>query len=542
MRPLTDFRLIIWDLDGTLWRGTLDAGASAVDPTGLHDLIPALDRLGIVNTISSNNDRHAAEQRLRDLGVLEHTVLRRIDWSSKARQVEWILSTSRFRPSQVVLVDDTDRVRAEVGRATGVETVSPVDLLLNPVHLPDSPHDLSRVGDYAVLEAVTEAKTARGLEPGSVDREFLEDSGIRVVIDSAPDVDAVSRLSMRSNQLNYTGSRLTPGEVGALLADPDRDCTAVRAVDRYGDYGLVGFRAVDGDGRLEHLFLSCRVLNMGIDSWLWSGVSFAEPTTGRTPDRLSPWWITEVPQASTDEGGPGLVTWIGGCELDIVRAMVAGGGYLDDEWSVETRGGSQVYARSSVFVMEPGPLRASRIRPPWISDDLPPRICRMRQTVVWSLWADYWSSMWRVRDGDGGDGKEFLVPVPQGGPPAGTWLSGRDAGPVDAPTFGAALDSVLEELREDQRVILVNAPEFSSGRRRETGEHVHDHHRALNAVVDGVVARHDRVELADLRPIVRGEEDLSVAEQAHLFHYGRRCYVDLADRIAELLQRVAADD
>ena len=42
--------------------------------------------------------------------------------------------------------------------------------------------------------------------------------------------------------------------------------------------------------------------------------------------------------------------------------------------------------------------------------------------------------------------------------------------------------------------------------------------------------------------IVRGEEDLSVAEQAHLFHYGRRCYVDLADRIAELLQRVAADD
>lgn len=540
MTDLSSYRLIVWDLDGTLWRGSIDSGTDkacgGLDPTGLHELIPVLDRLGVVNTVCSNNERQTAESHLRELGILDRTVLRRIDWDPKPRGIEWILRVSRFQTHQVLFVDDSDRIRAEVSAATGIDTAAPLELLLDPVFLPEPTRDDSRIPHYRMLEAAALARERHGLEPDSADEAFLASSGIRVSIDLAPDPHKISRLSMRSNQLNFTRSRLTSREAQALIESATTRCVGVSVRDRFGDYGLVGFSALSVEGVLEHFFCSCRVLNMGVDSWMWSRSGFAPIREGLPPRRRTPTWILE------DAGPKGVrltdlvpvLTWLGGCDLDIIAGMVDGGGALDDAWPVENEENVQVYARSSVFVLEDGPIRRSASRPPWISKSIPPMIDRMTDIVIWSLWADYWSVTSVVRDPRGGE--RMVVPVPPGRPLEG----GVDLGDLTPELFSVALTLALQARRPGQQVVLLNCPDFRSERRRESGQWVHDHHAALNAAVDAVVAAHESVHLVDVRELVRGEADLAVKGQAHVFHYRRECYVELAARVGSVIAELAS--
>src|SRR3546814_14336475 len=57
---LTAAKLVIWDLDGTLWTGTLDSG-DELSPTGLHEWIEPLARAGVMNSIRSEERRVGKE-------------------------------------------------------------------------------------------------------------------------------------------------------------------------------------------------------------------------------------------------------------------------------------------------------------------------------------------------------------------------------------------------------------------------------------------------------------------------------------------------
>ncbi len=47
-------------------------------------------------------------------------------------------------------------------------------------------------------------------------------------------------LTFRTNQFNFTTIRRSKEEIEDLLKHEDANCLAVRVVDRFGDYGLVG--------------------------------------------------------------------------------------------------------------------------------------------------------------------------------------------------------------------------------------------------------------------------------------------------------------
>jgi predicted enzyme involved in methoxymalonyl-ACP biosynthesis len=79
-------KLVIWDLDDTLWQGTLSEGPVVVAVDRLR-LIRELNLRGIVNSISSKNNLADVKERLHAERIWDQFVFPSVNWQPKGPQV-----------------------------------------------------------------------------------------------------------------------------------------------------------------------------------------------------------------------------------------------------------------------------------------------------------------------------------------------------------------------------------------------------------------------------------------------------------------------
>src|SRR5712691_6797038 len=87
----TKIKLVIWDLDDTLWRGTLAEGDDVVLFEHRAESVRALNRCGIVSSICSKNDPVSARQTLERMNLWDQFVFPRIAFVPKAAAVRQII-------------------------------------------------------------------------------------------------------------------------------------------------------------------------------------------------------------------------------------------------------------------------------------------------------------------------------------------------------------------------------------------------------------------------------------------------------------------
>ena len=80
-------KCLVWDLDNTLWQGTLLEDGEVRLSDEVRDVIVALDDRGILQSISSKNDYDLAWARLEALGIAEYFVLPKIGWGRVTRRI-----------------------------------------------------------------------------------------------------------------------------------------------------------------------------------------------------------------------------------------------------------------------------------------------------------------------------------------------------------------------------------------------------------------------------------------------------------------------
>jgi hypothetical protein len=131
-------------------------------------------------------------------------------------------------------------------------------------------------------------------------KEFVKGLELRVEIAEPTEsqLDRVSQLTLRTNQFNFTTIRRSKNQIRDLLAREDAKCLAVRVVDRFGDYGLVGvliYEIRTDRYTVDTFLLSCRVLGRGVEHALVSrlgrqaveeGKRFVEFAYARTEKNL----------------------------------------------------------------------------------------------------------------------------------------------------------------------------------------------------------------------------------------------------------------
>jgi FkbH-like protein len=333
-------KVVVWDLDETVWTGTLaEDGAQGVTlKPEAAAAIRALDERGVLQSVASKNDRAEAMAALTTLGLDGYFLHPQIDWGPKSQSVARIAAALGVGLDSFVFIDDQAFERAEViARHPAVRELPHTAVAGLATHpwfdLPVTPESRRRRGLYQA-EAAREAafQTAGDDYP-----TFLREADIAVTIRDliADDAERVYELSQRTNQLNFQGTKVTRDDVQAMLTPQSgRRCLTIRCTDRFGDYGLIGFVAIDmKGGEITDLFMSCRVQRKRVEHavFAWIAKQIADGGRTRLGVRYRPTDRNAAARAMLEELGFGLPAqrgdpWVRNTALpfadsDIVRVI-----------------------------------------------------------------------------------------------------------------------------------------------------------------------------------------------------------------------------
>ena len=262
------YKLFIFDLDETLWNGVLSEGTAVMSSDHI-ELIKNMVDAGVMCSICSKNDHNVVRQFLEDKGIFDLFVFPSINWSPKGIRVKQIVDEMNLRPENIMFLDDNATNRSEVQSICRNISVADADVMQDLVRYfgkitkKDLGHN--RLFQYKILEQKSSFKATTGSN-----EEFLQQCNIKVVCknDCMYQLERIAELVLRSNQLNFTKVRSTADELIDLFKKDDIDCGYVLVSDDFGDYGVTGFYAVK-EGELLHFVFSCRVLNMGVEQYVY---------------------------------------------------------------------------------------------------------------------------------------------------------------------------------------------------------------------------------------------------------------------------------
>ena len=269
-------KLVIFDLDNTLWEGVLLEGSVRLRP-GIRALFEELDARGVLLSVASKNAPADALAQLAALRLDDLLLFPQIGWLPKSRSVQAIVEAIDIGIDTVIFVDDNPFERAEVAAAhPAVEVLDELALseLANHPRLQGAktPEARQRRQMYQQSVARRQAETAYGSDY----RAFLQQSALRVTIrPPAPaDHERIAELVQRTNQLNFSGRKYDRSAISAALGD-ERIHLVIECADRFGSYGTVGFcmARVEHNGGaarlvIDDFMLSCRVQGKFIEQAL----------------------------------------------------------------------------------------------------------------------------------------------------------------------------------------------------------------------------------------------------------------------------------
>jgi FkbH-like protein len=340
-------KLIIWDLDGTFWNGIFgEEGAQF--RSDMLEVVIELNKHGIISAIASHNDLASTREYLQRNAAWEHFVFPVIDWRSKTDMVRAILSNTQLRPQNTIFLDDTPRWRELVA-----QEIPELLLACNADDFvtayqnwarekPFKDVALERLQAYKLLERRQTLRHTYATTPEAT-IEFLRRSDIRCTITSVSNGMAarIHELILRTNQLNFTKRRASAEELDVLLSSDAYECRAVHVRDRFGDYGVCGFYALEVGPRpkLLHFLFSCRILHMGIEAAVYGRLD-TPAIAGAGEDAavderlkreaVETDWVAfenrdspcEIARTGDAVQGRARLTFIGPCELESVGGTI----------------------------------------------------------------------------------------------------------------------------------------------------------------------------------------------------------------------------
>lgn len=272
-------KVLVWDLDNTLWDGTLLEGDDVKLRPGVRETLETLDRRGILHSIASKNEPRGALERLRELGLDHYFLYPQIGWSAKSLGLENIISAINIGADAVAFIDDQPFEREEVNH--GVPDVLTLDATALD-GLVDRPEFMPRfiTDESSLRRRMYQADATRNLAQEDFEgpeEEFLAGLGMKFILSPAreEDLQRAEELTVRTNQLNATGVTYSYDELNAFRRSPDHLLLVASLDDRYGTYGKIGLALVEKGAEIWNIrliLMSCRVMSRGVGTILLSHI------------------------------------------------------------------------------------------------------------------------------------------------------------------------------------------------------------------------------------------------------------------------------
>jgi FkbH-like protein len=294
-------KCIMLDLDNTLWGGIVGEdglGGIHIGPDApgnafalFQQALLTLWKRGILLAVCSKNveaEALAVFDEHPDMVLRrEHLAAHRINWQDKVENVRELAQELNIGLESLVFLDDNPVERARM-RAALPEVLTP-ELPTDPSHYRSMLLDLPVFETLALtnedrnrnrMYAEQQARRAHAARYAGADAlgQYLADLGIVVGIAPASSLTLprLAQLTRKTNQFNATTRRYGEADLAEMVARGHR-VYAVRAGDRFGDYGVVGAAIVapasSACWELDTLLLSCRAMGRGVESAMLAAVA-----------------------------------------------------------------------------------------------------------------------------------------------------------------------------------------------------------------------------------------------------------------------------
>lgn len=277
-KPAKQAKLVMWDLDETLWHGILaEDGIEGLKlRTEAIDAIKNLDERGVLHSIASKNDKENVLAALKHFGIEEYFLSPQINWGPKSNSIKMIAENLSLGIDSFVFIDDQPFERAEVSnnhKNMRVFSEKEIEAVQNADFMP---YEITEEGKNRRKMYMVDAQRQKASAEFAYDYEaFLKNANMTLVIDALNDknIARIYELSQRTNQLNFNGYKYSREELESLKVHPDLKAVAMTAKDDFGDYGLIGFVVFEPAlGKIHQFFMSCRAqkkrVEHGFFEWL----------------------------------------------------------------------------------------------------------------------------------------------------------------------------------------------------------------------------------------------------------------------------------
>jgi FkbH-like protein len=268
-------KCLVWDLDNTLWNGTLLEGDAVDLREGVRDILNSLDARGILHSIASRNHAETALDRLRELKLEEYFLYPQINWGSKAASIQKIAESLNIGLDSICFIDDQpferEEVQAALPQVLCLDDTQLPHLLQMPELKPETITPESRMRRRMYLGEMRRKQTEEAFT--GAQEEFLATLAMVFTISPAraEDLARAEELTNRTNQLNTTGRTFSAEELDELRCSNRHLLLMSELTDRFGSYGKIGLALVECDPDLwtiKLLLMSCRVMNRGVGTIL----------------------------------------------------------------------------------------------------------------------------------------------------------------------------------------------------------------------------------------------------------------------------------
>ena len=293
LRGSDPVKLVVVDLDDTLWRGVAAEGTLGILegwPMGFIETLLILKRRGILLGIVSKNDetfiRTNWQRIVQGQIALDDFAAIRINFRSKIVNLAGILADLNLRPQNVVMIDDHPVERAAVQAALPKVRV-----------LGQHPYYLKRVLLWAaetqnpsisaesavrtqMVQAQIKRESARRELPPAKFLATLELEASISRLKSTGDLDMSRALELlnKTNQFNTSGEHHTTESCHRRFV-AGHSLYVLQVQDRFTRYGLVGAAWCE-NGCIEQMVVSCRVLGLQLEDAFLAYVVGAEVREG----------------------------------------------------------------------------------------------------------------------------------------------------------------------------------------------------------------------------------------------------------------------
>ncbi|WP_408634691.1 HAD-IIIC family phosphatase [Oceanobacillus manasiensis] len=274
---MKEVKCVIWDLDNTLWDGTLLEGDEIKLKPGILDILHTLDSRGILLSIASRNNHNHAMAKLKEFGIDHYFVYPEIGWNAKSHSIAEIQENLNIGMDTLLFIDDqefeAEEVKSTHPQVTIVLAHEYQQLTSMKRLIPKVITEESRRRRFMFIQDQKRKEDEQSFVGPS--GEFLASLNMIFTISTAREEDLLraEELTIRTNQLNSTGIQYSFDELKKFLHSPQHHLWVCDLSDKYGSYGKIGLALVevkDNSWHIRLLLMSCRIVSRGVGTVMLS--------------------------------------------------------------------------------------------------------------------------------------------------------------------------------------------------------------------------------------------------------------------------------